>query len=179
MDTKTLFTAQELEENLGRSYFYRQSIYRMAEEGKVSSYQVNGKLFFSSQEIISAALNRLANRIRLRLSRLAPFLRIGFDENKNRQINVYGFLDKSVVTANTQNETEEELLRKIEDKRKEVIRMLDVPVGPRHHDGSPPPPPHHPEHRPPHGRDIPPHEEILEALRRIEDRLGRIEEKLG
>jgi len=178
MDIKDLFTAQELEEHLGRAYFYRQSIYRMAEDGKVSSYQVNGKLYFSSQEVLSAILNRLANRIRLRLSRLASHLRISFDENKRKLISVYGFLDKSIVTADAQNETEEELLRKIEHKGKEVTNMLDVSVDPHYYD-APPPPPHHPPDHPPHGRDIPPHEEILEVLRRIEDRLVRIEEKLG
>lgn len=174
MDEKTLFTAQELEEHLGRTYFYRQSIYRMAEDGKISSYQVNRKFYFSSQEVVSAVLNRLANRIRLRFSRLAPFLRISFDENKNKIISVYGFFDKSIVTADAKNETEEELLRKIEQKRKEVTDMPDFPVRGHHHD-APPPPPHHPPHN---GDEIPPHEEILEVLRRIEDRLIAIEEKL-
>jgi len=175
MESKSLFTAQELEELLGETYFYRQGIYRLAEDGKISPYQVNGKLYFSNQEVVLSALNRLANRIRLRFSRLAPYLRINFDENKNKTIIVYGFPDKSTVIANTESETEEELLRKIEDKGREVKNMLDVPVGP-HHDVPPPPPPHHPPH---HGHDIPPHEELLEVLRRIEDRLIRIEEKLG
>lgn len=174
MDAKTLLTAQELEELLGRTYFYRQSIYRMAEDGKIPSYQVNGKFYFSSQEVVSAALSRLANRIRLRFSKLARFLRISFDENKNRIISVYGFPDKSIITANTENETEEQLLRKIEEKGKEVKNMPDFPVGGYHRD-VPLPPPHHPPH---HGDEIPPHEEILEVLRRIEDRLVTIEEKL-
>lgn len=174
MDAKTLFTAQELEELLGRTYFYRQSIYRMAEDKKISSYQVSGKFYFSSDEVVSAAMNRLANRIRLRFSRLARFLRISFVENKNKIISVYGFPDKSIITANTENETEEQLLRKIEEKGREVKNMPDIPVGP-HHDVPPPPPPHYPPH---HGDEIPPHEEILEVLRRIEDRLVTIEEKL-
>lgn len=174
MDTKSLFTAQELEDLLGKTYFYRQRIYRMAEDGQISSYQVGGKFYFAKDELTLAALNRLANRVRLRFSRLAPYLRISFDEIKAKEIRVYGFLDKSLIIANTESETEEELLRKIEDKGREVKNMPDVPVGP-HHDHNPPPPPHHP----PHGHDIPPHEEILEALRRIEDRLVRIEERLG
>lgn len=176
MDAKNLFTAQDLEKLLGGTYFYRQRIYRMAEDGKISSYQVGGKFYFSKEEVVLASLNRLANRIRLRLSRLAPFLRISFDENKDKLIRVYGFLDESVVAADTNSETEEELLRKIENKGREVKNMPDIPVGPGHHGA---PPPHHPPHHPPHGHDIPPHEEILEALRRIEDRLVSIEEKLG
>lgn len=158
MDANSLFTAQELEELLGKTYFYRQGIYRMAELGKISPYQVGGKFYFSKEEVVLVALNRLANRIRLRFSRLASYLRISFDENKNKVISVYGFLDKSIITANTEKETEEELLRKIEGKGREVTNMPDIPVGPHH--------------------DVPPHEEVLEVLRRIEDRLVRIEEKL-
>lgn len=173
MTEKQLFTAQELENILGKTYFYRQSLYRMAEDGKISSYLVDEKLYLSSEEVITFVLNRLANRIRLRFSRLTSFLRISFDESKNKIITVYGFPDGTSVSANTENETEELLLRKIEDKGREVKNMPDMPVGPRHHDV--PPPPHHP----PHDYDIPPHEEILEVLRRIEDRLVRIEEKLG
>ncbi len=175
MDAKTLFTAQELEDLLGETYFYRQSIYRMAEDKKISSYQVNGKSYFSKDEVVSSALNRLANRIRLRFSRLSSLLRISFDENENKTISVYGFPDKSIISVNTTNETEEELLRQLEDKGREVKNMVDVPVGP-HHDVPPPPPPLHLPH---HGHDIPPPEEVLEVLRRIEDRLIRMEEKLG
>lgn len=175
MDTKSLFTAQELEDLLGKTYFYRQRIYRMAEDGKISSYQIGGKLYFSKEELIAASLNRLAARIRLRFSKLASFLKLSFDESKAKEIRVFGFLDKSLIISNTEIETEEELLRKLEDKGREVRNMPDIPVGPSHHGA---PPPHHPPH-PPHGHDIPPHEEILEALRRIEDRLARIEEKLG
>lgn len=179
MDKKSLYTAQELENILGKTYFYRQRIYRMAEDGKVSPYQVNGKLYFSSEELIKASLNRLANRIRLRFSKLASFLRINFDETKSKKITVYGFPDKSVVIADTENETEEELLQKVENKRREVKSMADIPVDPHDHGHNSPPPPHHPPHHPHHEDEIPPHEEILDVLRRIEDRLDRLEEKLG
>lgn len=176
MVAKNLFTAQELEELLGRKYFYRQSIYRMAEDEKISSYLVNDSLYFSSDELILAALSRLAQRIRTRFPWLnSNFLRVNFDEDKDKVIKVYGFADKSTVTADTKNETEEDLLKKVELKGREVINMPDIPVGPsRPHDV--PPPPHHPPH---HGPDRPPHEEVLECLRRIEERLSRIEEKLG
>lgn len=172
MSKRQLFTAQELENILGKTYFYRQGLYRMAEDGKISSYFVDGKLYLSSEEVIEFVLKRLTNRIRLRSSRLASFLRVKFDEAEGKIITVYGFPDGSIVTVDTENETEEQLLRKIEDKRKEVKNMPDMPVGPQH--DVPPPPPHHP----PHHDDIPPHEEILDVLRRIEDRLGRIEESL-
>lgn len=178
MLAKNLFTAQELEDLLGRKYFYRQSIYRMAEDGRISSYLVNDSLYFSNEEVALAVLNRLAHRIQTRFSWLnSKFLRVNFEEDKDKTIRVYGFADKSVITADTENETEEELLKKIEYKGREVINMPDIPVGlNRPHDVPPPPPPHHPPH---HGHDRIPHEEVLEALRRIEERLSRIEEKLG
>lgn len=173
----TLYTAQELEVLLGRRYFYRQSIYRLAEEGRISSYQVQGTLYFSSQEVTLAVLNRLAARIRNRYPWLSSSLRIKFDEQQGQLITIYGFKDGTKITTNTQQDSEEDLLNKIE-KRKEVIRMPDIPVGPPHGPhgpfDEPPPPPHHG-----HGPLPPPHREIMEALRRIEERLVKIEERLG
>lgn len=175
---KSLLTTQELEEFLGKKYFYRQSIYRLAEDKRITSYLVNGSLYFSSEEVVLATLNRLAHRIRTRFPWLnSSFLRVNFEEDKDKIIRVYGFRDKSIITTDTKNETEEELLKKIKQKGREVINMPDIPIGSnRPHDVPPPPPPHHPSH---HGHDRPPHEEVLEALRRIEERLSRIEEKLG
>lgn len=172
-----LYSAQELEELLGRKYFYRQSIYRLAEEGKISSYQIQGILYFSSQEVVLAVLNRLAARIRNRYPWLSNSLRIKFDEQQGRLITIYGFKDGIRITANTEQDSEEDLLNKIE-KRREVIKMPDIPVGPSHEPhrpyDEPPPPPHHG-----HGHPPPPHKEIMEVLRRIEERLERIEERLG
>lgn len=177
MTDKHLYTAQELENLLGSKYFYRQSIYRIAEDGRISSYLVNDSLYFSSEELILAVLNRLAYRIQTRFPWLnSSFLRVSFDEDKDKVIKVYGFADKSIITANTENETEEDLLKKIELKGREVINMPDIPVGPMRPHDVPPAPPHHPPHN---GHNRPPHEEVLEALRRIEERLSRIEEKLG
>lgn len=173
----SLYSAQELEELLGKRYFYRQGIYRLAEEGKISSYQVEGIMYFSSQDVALAALKRLATRIRNRYPHIRGSLRVRFDEQQGKAITIYGFFDGTKIIANTEEETEEDLLNKIE-KRREVIKMPDIPVEPPHgphgpHD-EPPPHPHH-GHRPP-----PPHHmEIMEALRRIEERLGRIEERLG
>src|SRR3990172_6909079 len=107
--TSSLYTAQELEELLGKKYFYRQSIYRMAEEGKISSYQINDVLYFSSQQTVLAALNKLVERIRYRypwLNRLQ--LRVRSSE-ENKELVVYGFPDGREITADTQSETEEDL----------------------------------------------------------------------
>jgi hypothetical protein len=176
MDTSaTLYTAQELEERLGRKYFYRQSIYRMAEDRKISSYRVGTVTYFSTQEVVLAVLERLAQRIRNRYHWLnTANLRIRYDETKEKVITIYGFRNDAKITVDTQTEAEEDLLNKI---GKGVTHMPeDIPVGPPH---QPPPPPHgHGPHR--HGPPPPPHHvEMMEALRRIEDRLARIEEKVG
>ena len=166
-----LYTAQELEELLGRKYFYRQGIYRLAEDGKISSFQVSGVLYFSSQEVATAILERLANRIRNRYPWIRFPLRVKFDENQGKVITVYGFPNGKKIITDTVKETEEDLLNKIEILRGEVTKMPDIPVYPQDEQGPPPPPPHHGP--PPH------HREIIDALRRIEDRLARIEEKIS
>lgn len=171
-----LLTAQELEDLLGKKYFYRQSIYRLAEEGKIAAFQVSGVMYFSSEEVIIAVLRRLAERIRNRYPRLSHLLRLKFDENQGKEITVYGFFNGQKVTANTEQDSEEDLLSKIEKVGREVrIMPVDIPVRPPHEPyDQPPPPPHH-GHKP----QPPHHIEIMEALRRIEERLARMEERLG
>ncbi len=176
-DLTNLFTAQELEELLGKKYFYRQSIYRLAEEGKISAFQVNGVMYFSSEQVTMAILKRLAERIRNRYPQVSSRLRVKFDENQGKVITIYGFTDGRGITASTEQDSEEDLLNKLEEIREEVIKMPDIPVRPPQEpfgEPPPPPPPHH-GHKPP----PPHHHEIMEALRRIEERLARIEENLG
>lgn len=163
-----LYTAQQLEELLGKKYFYRQSFYRLTEEGLIDSFNIDGTLYFSSEEVIIVMLQRLSRRLRSRFPWLQNRgVRIKFDQS-NRKISLYnqqGFK----LEANTDIETEEDFLRKVGLARGEVNKMQDFPID------QPPPPgpgPHHPP-PPPH------HEVIMEALRRIEEALARIEAKLG
>lgn len=174
-----LYTAQEVEELLGKKYFYRQGIYRLAEDGKINSYQVDGVLYFSRDELILAALNKLVERIRYRYPWLHRFpLKVKTSENK--ELMVYGFPDGREITADTESETEEDLLNKIESLREEVTKIPDLPVNPSQEPGPPPPPhEHHGPPPPPHHGPPPHHREIMDALRRIEDRLARLEEKVG
>jgi len=171
-----LLTALEIEELLGRKYFYRQGIYRMAQEGLISSFEVSGVYYFSPEEVTTKALQRLAHRISYRFPWLTTSsLRVKYDEEIGKEITVYGFRDGSAVRANTEEETEEDLLDKVGDFGKEVRIMPDIPVMPPEPHGPPPPPPGH--HGPGHG----PHEhhhEIMDMLRRIEERLQRLEERL-
>lgn len=177
----TLFTAQELEGLLGKKYFYRQGIYRLAEEGRISAFQVSGVMYFSSQEVMVAVLKRLAERIRRRYPRISSNLRVKFGEREGKRITIYGFADGRKIEASTEQDSEEDLLNKLEEVREEVIKMPDIPVRPPHepYDEPPTPPPPPPPHHG-HGAPPPPHHfEVMEALRRIEERLARIEEKLG
>lgn len=176
---KSLQTAQELEEILGTKYFYRQSIYRLAQDGVISSYEVNGVYYFSSEEVTTQVLQRLARRIRNRFPWLAiRNLRIKFDESLSREITIYGFTNGSIIIGNTEFETEEDLLKKIENLREEVRNMPDVPVDPgdeRPHMPPPPPGPH-PGTRPGPEEH---HREVMDVLRRLEERLRKLEERLG
>lgn len=175
-----LFTAQDLEELLGRKYFYRQSIYRMAEDGLIASYEVDTVYFFSADEVVTKALERLGQRIRRRFPWLdTRSLRVKYDVETGKEIVIYGFADGRILAANTEEETEEVLLQKVESIRKGVNTMPDMPIEPGGPHGPPPPPP--PGHDP-HGHGPGPeehHREILDILRRVEERLERIERKLG
>ena len=177
----SLRTAQELEEMLGAKYFYRQSIYRLAEDGLIGSYEVNGIFCFSSEEVINQVLQRLAKRIKNRFSWiLTRNLRIKYDESQAQEIIVYGFNNGLTITANTKLETEEDLLKKIENQGEEVTKMPDIAVGPN--DDRPHMPPTVPGPGPHHGPKLGPeehHHDVMEALRRLEEGLRRIEEKLG
>lgn len=174
-----LLTAQGLEELLGKKYFYRQSIYRMAEDGFIASYEVDGVYFFSADEVVTKALQRLGQRIHRRFPWLdTRRLRVKYDEEVGKEIVIYGFAQGRNIQAYTQEETEEELLQKVENLRKEVNTMPDMPIEPGVSHGPKPPPPGHGPH--PHGPGPEEHHrEILDMLRRIEERLERMERKLG
>ena len=181
MAQRILLTAQEIENLLGKKYFYRQNIYRMADDNIIPTFNVGGTLYFSPEDVKKAAFTKLARRIRARF----PHLRykgqvISFDEQKDKKIRVHSTRSRFEVIADPEIETEENLLKKLDEK--EVKNMTNFPVDPEGPEGPPPPPPHHGHgpHHPhgPHHGFPPPHEEILEVLRRIEETLARIETKL-
>lgn len=171
----SLYSAQELEEVLGKKYFYRQGTYRLAEAGKIKAFQINNKSYFSKDDLVLVTLERLAERIERRHPWVPPdTLRVKYNQSEGKKITIYGFSRGESIAANTDKETEAELLGKIETIRREVKTMPDVPVKPHHRPHPvPPPPPHEAYPEPPHHRDV------MEALERIEDRLRKVEEKLG
>ena len=179
-----LYTAQDIEEILGKKYFYRQNLYRLADEGVVNSYYIGKTLYLSKEEVVREILKRLARRVRTRIPQ-AKNLRLRFDEKIAKEIVIYSRHGNFEISADTQSETEEELLRKVQLNRKEVTKMADIPVDDSGHEPPEHPEPHGPHHGPhdghgPHHPPPPPphHHEIIEALRRIDEALRRIEEKL-
>lgn len=178
MDKIDLYTALDLENILGKKYFYRQSIYRLSEETKISTYQIDSTFYFSKKELVEVVLNRLAHRISHRYHWVHKyFLRIKYDKNK---LDIYGFPKGIRISINTNEETEEDLLNKFQALREEVIEM-DIPIKPSHHGPDEHKKPdhheHHKDHGGHHGHNPEPHREIMDALRRIEERLERLEEK--
>lgn len=175
MDAVSLLTAQKLEEALGQKYFYRQRIYRLGQSGVIPYYEVGGIFYFSEEDVIWAFLDQLAERIRSRFSFDTSSLRVWYE---NKSMFVYGFPEGRSVAADTDKETEEDLLGKVEKLGKEVNSMAGRPVEPHgpHH---PPPPPHgHPPHHPPGPGPEEHHREVMDALDRVEAALARIEQKL-
>ena len=188
MRPKNLSTAQELGNLLGKKYFYRQNIYRLAEDSSIPSFNIEGNLYFSAEDVKKALFLKLAKRIRNRFPNLRhKGLMVSYDEQRDKKITIYSTRLGFKLQTAPNLETEEDLLKKLEGE--EVKKMADFPVDSEENGGPPPPPPshgphgpHHPPHHGPHHdphHGEPPHEEILEALRRIEDRLKRIEYKLG
>lgn len=168
-----LLTAQEIERELGKAYFYRQRMYRMVDSGELPSYTVKGTLYFNRTDVISLLLNQLEKRIESRFSHMdTSMLRASYDQ---KQVKVEGFLEGRSAYVDTEVETEVELLEKIENIGKEVITMA---AKPELHKPAPPPHGHHP-HPHPHHEPEPKrhHRDVMDALRRIEDRLTKIEEK--
>ena len=176
-----LYTAQEIESELGKAYFYRQRIYRMS-QGGLPSFSIKEVLYFNLPDVVAIALRNLEERIKSRFPQVnTATLRASYDFQDKKLIRVEGLPGGRIVTADTEVETEEDLLEKVELIGMEVISM------PAKHD------PHHDPHHPPapkplyesrpgeHEHEPEPkrhHREVMEILRRIEEMLRRIEEKL-
>ena len=123
----------------------------MADDNIIPTFNVGGTLYFSPEDVKKAAFTKLARRIRARF----PHLRykgqvISFDEQKDKKIRVHSTRSRFEVIADPEIETEENLLKKLDEK--EVKNMADFPVDPEGPEGPPPPPPHH-GHGPHHPAD--------------------------
>lgn len=170
---KTLLTARQVEDELGRGYFYRQHIYRLADERMIESYLIDEKLYFSVDEILNATFSRLKKKINRRFPRrFLRRMRVAFNPLEKNEITIYKTKPKLAVSVNTTIDSEEVLLTKLEQVRKEVKIMIDKPIHDHdEHDHD------HPRPRHSHG-PMKHHHEMMKRLERIEDLLERIEEKV-
>jgi hypothetical protein len=169
-----LFTAQELEQDLGKTYFYRQRIYRMAEGGELPSFSAKGVFYFNKSDVIAVVLKRLEERIVSRFPSMnSALLKARYDFKNKKLIEVEGFPGGRDAFVDTETETEEDLLEKIERIGREMIYMQPEPKPEPHreHPGGHHPPPHEPEH-------VRHHRDVMDVLHRIEETLRGIEERL-
>lgn len=108
-----LITAIEGENLLGKKYFYRQRIYRLAENNKIIEFKRKDNSVFLGSHIVQAFLKELELRIQDKFPEIDfTSLRIFYDMIKGKRIVVDGLLGKSIY-ANTDEENEEDLLKKI------------------------------------------------------------------
>ncbi len=108
-----LFTALEIEEVFGKKYFYRQKVYRYAESGKLHRFQLKGKTCFMGSHVLKIFLKDLETKIEKKFPEIdLQKLRIFYDTINGKRIVIDGILDRHIA-ANTDDETEEDLLLKL------------------------------------------------------------------
>lgn len=108
-----LYTATEIEELLGKSYFYRQRIYRLATTRKLVEFSRNEISVYMGTHVIQAFLKDLELKIQDKFPELdTTSLRIFYDTTKGKRIVVDGLFGKG-LSVNTDEENEEDLLKKI------------------------------------------------------------------
>jgi len=109
-----LLTPKEAEEKFGKKYFYRQRIYRLAKGGKIMDFKFRGQTCFLDKHILQAFLKDLELRIQSKFPEIdVGSLRVFYDTTKGKRIVVDGLFGKG-ISVNTDEETEEDLLNKIE-----------------------------------------------------------------
>lgn len=108
-----LFTALEAEEIFGRKYFYRQRIYRFAETKKFLTFELRGKTCYLGNHILQAFVKDLETKIAKQFPELdMNSLQIFYDLAHGKRMVVDGLFGRG-LSVNTDEETEEDLLKKI------------------------------------------------------------------
>lgn len=107
-----LYTAIEAEDLLGKKYFYRQRIYRLAANNKLVEFDRNGTAVYMAAHIIQAALKELELRIQDKFPQIElTSLRIFYDTVTGKRVIIDGLFGKG-ISVNTDEESEEDLLKK-------------------------------------------------------------------
>jgi hypothetical protein len=108
-----LYSATEIEELLGKSYFYRQRIYRLANNRKLIQFNRHNTVVFMGSHVIQAFLKELELRIQDKFPEIdTASLRIFYDTTKGKRIVVDGLFGRGIA-IDTDEENEEDLLKKI------------------------------------------------------------------
>jgi len=108
-----LLTASEAEELLGKKYFYRQRIYRLAENNKITTFTRKDRTVYLGNHIVQAFLKELSLRIQDKFPEInINSIRIFYDTVTGKRIVIDGLLGKS-ISANTDEDNEEDVLGKI------------------------------------------------------------------
>lgn len=108
-----LFTALEAEEEFGKKYFYRQRIYRLAEANKIHTFELRGRTCYLGSHILQAFVKDLELKIATQFPELSiSSLQIFYDLSKEKRMVVDGLFGRG-ISVNTDEETEEDLLKKI------------------------------------------------------------------
>ena len=112
-NTFKLLTPIEAEELLGKKYFYRQKIYRLAEKGKMPSFKLRGQTCYLGSHIVSAMIKDLELHIASKFPEIdTQSLRIFYDTVRGKRIVIDGLFGKG-INVNTEEETEEDAISKI------------------------------------------------------------------
>lgn len=109
-----LYTASEIEDLLGKKYFYRQRVYRLASARKLVEFNRGEIAIYMGSHVISSFLKELELRIQDKFPEIDfSDLRIFYDTATNKRIVVDGLFGRG-VSVDTDKENEEDLLKKIE-----------------------------------------------------------------
>lgn len=110
-----LFTAIEAEQEFGKKYFYRQRVYRLEKAGKLPSFKLKDKTCYVGRHILEAFIKDLELRIASQFPEIdTNTLRTFYDVINGKRIVIDGLFGK-IITVNTEEETEEDLLTKIKN----------------------------------------------------------------
>lgn len=116
MDTNInrLFTAQEAEKMLGRRYFYRQRIYRLAENKKIIGLtRKDSVIVYFGNQVVQGFLKDLSLKIEAKFPEInIDSIRIFYDSVTGKRIVIDGLFGRS-ISINAETENEEDVISKI------------------------------------------------------------------
>lgn len=123
-----LMTAVEAEDELGGKYFYRQKTYRYHEAKKLHAFDYHGKQCFLPKMLIKPYIEDLKKKLDRQFPELT-YSEVFYDDRTRRMV-VDGIFGR-YVAVNTDQENEEDLLKKIANLKEWFLEqgesLSDVP----------------------------------------------------